>query len=504
MTRRAALNRAGIDAVRTWYRIENKADESATVFLYDEIGMFGVSAGDFAKELSEVTAASIDLRLNSPGGEVFDGLAIFNALARHPARITVHVDGIAASVTSVIAMAGDEILIDRYAQMMIHEAHAIAVGSTRDMTAMAKLLDEYSDNIAAIYASRAGGEASSWRERMRAETWFSASEAVKAGLADRIAEATVRGRPAATWDLSIFNHAGREHAPDPFATGGVIAPTPVASGPPGLAVFPLRMAEDIATTYATTLPEAVDKLRGAMASETGAVLDMACPMHESATTEGTWDAGMHEGRMPSPMSVAMAKKFYAWYDASKVEDGVMPKSAGKLPHHEVGEDGSPGAANLAGVRNALSRLPQSDIPEADVAAVRAHLRAHLGGAEDHAEQVVSDLAFDPAVFRLSVTAALAVDYDPAQIRELMQSLAADAPAAPITAAAPVDLGPLPVAPTEPAAPPDNPWEVIRTAVRMAADDAPAPPGTTTEDPADEPGFLMDASAFRTALRRATL
>ena len=231
MTKQAAPSRAGVDAARTWYRIENKAD-TAEVFLYDEIGAWGISAGDFAKELGEVTAKSIDLRLNTPGGEVFDGLAIFNALQRHPARVTVHIDGLAASIASVIAMAGDEILIDRYAQMMIHEAHAIAVGSTKDMSAMAKLLDEYSDNIAAIYSSRAGGDKTGWRERMKAETWFSASEAVKAGLADRIAETTVKGKPAATWDLSMFNHAGRAHAPDPFPAEPPPAPPPDSSPAP--------------------------------------------------------------------------------------------------------------------------------------------------------------------------------------------------------------------------------------------------------------------------------
>ncbi|MGE5827636.1 MAG: head maturation protease, ClpP-related [Micromonosporaceae bacterium] len=456
---------------KTWYRIENKAD-TATVYLYDEIGMFGVSAGSFAKELGEVNSPTIDLRLNSPGGEVFDGLAIYNALQRHPARITVHVDGIAASVTSVIAMAGDEILIDRYAQMMIHEAHAIAVGSTKDMSAMARLLDEYSDNIAAIYATRAGGDKSTWRDRMKAETWFSAAEAVKAGLADRVAEGTVKARPAATWDLSIFNHAGREHAPDPFATGGPIEPTTTGPDSPEMLIVPV-------------------------------LTSMACPMHESGTAEGTWDASMHEGRMPSPMSVAMAKKFYAWYDPSKVEDAMMPKSAGKLPHHEVGEDGTPGAANLSGVRNALSRLPQSDIPEADVAAVRAHLQAHLGAAEDHAE-TPPVLSFDPEVFRASMSAALRVDYDPGQIRDLMTSLSGTAPAPPAPTAAPVDLGPLPVAPAPEPEPAPDPWAVIRAAVRMAADDAPAPPQPSTEDPAQEPGLFVDAQAFRTALRRATL
>jgi hypothetical protein len=204
------------------------------------------------------------------------------------------------------------------------------------------------------------------------------------------------------------------------------------------------------------------------------------------------------------MPVAMARKMYGWYDPSKVEDGMMPKSAGKLPHHEVNEDGSPGAANLAGVRNALSRLPQSDIPDAEVEAVRAHLRAHLGDQpEDHAHPEI-DLVFDPAVFRDAVGRAQELPFDPVVFRDAMASLAHDAPAPPSAPPRPVDLGPTPSVPEIEPEPPPDPWSTIAAAVGLAANDAPAPPQPKTEDPAPEPGFFMDADAFRTALRRATL
>lgn len=101
------------------------------------------------------------------------------------------------------------------------------------------------------------------------------------------------------------------------------------------------------------------------------------PMHHTATVDRSWDAGMHMGRMTSPMTVATANSMFAWVDTAQADGGRVPKSACKLPHHEVSANGTPGAANLAGVRNALARLPQSDIPAADVAGVRAHLQAHL-------------------------------------------------------------------------------------------------------------------------------
>lgn len=114
------------------------------------------------------------------------------------------------------------------------------------------------------------------------------------------------------------------------------------------------------------------------------------PSHDTPTVEGTWDAGANERRLPSPMPLATARRMYAWYDGSRVEDGEVVKDACSLPHHVVSEDGTPGAANLNGVRNALSRLPQSDIPESDHERIRAHLRNHLPSGED--DEASSDAA----------------------------------------------------------------------------------------------------------------
>jgi ClpP class serine protease len=144
---------------------------------------------------------------------VFDGIAIHNALANHKAQVNVTVDGVAASIASVIAMAGDTVTMARGSQMMIHEGHTVAVGAAADMRAQADLLDTVSDTIASFYAGRAGGDVPMWRNRMRKETWYSAEEAVKAGLADAVAEPTRQLK--AQFDLSVFNYAGRSAAPAP-------------------------------------------------------------------------------------------------------------------------------------------------------------------------------------------------------------------------------------------------------------------------------------------------
>lgn len=227
-------NRARPIALRereSWYRITNRA-EAADVMLYDEIGLFGVTASDFVRELKAIKGDHINLHINSPGGEVFDAVAIYNALASHSARVSVTVDGIAASSASFIAMAGDDVRMTRNAQMMIHEAHAIGVGNAKDMRALAGLLDKCSDNIADIYAQRAGGTVAQWRARMAGETWFSAQEAVDVGLADEVIGSASRSAPKASWDLSMFRFPGRDAAPDPAIGVTEDAPVPVALAEP--------------------------------------------------------------------------------------------------------------------------------------------------------------------------------------------------------------------------------------------------------------------------------
>lgn len=179
---------ARINSAGNWYRIENSASSGVTgVYIYDEIGFWGVSASDFMDALRQINTGVIELHLNSPGGDVFDGIAIYNCLRAHKARVDVVVDSLAASAASVIAQAGDTITMMPGSQIMIHEASGLCMGNAEDMAEMARMLDQQSDNIAGIYAQAAGGERDEWRTRMKAETWYMAEEAVEIGLADRVA-----------------------------------------------------------------------------------------------------------------------------------------------------------------------------------------------------------------------------------------------------------------------------------------------------------------------------
>jgi ATP-dependent protease ClpP protease subunit len=182
---------------QVWHRISNQADGAVDMYLYDEIGFWGVSAADFVQALAGIDAEEITLHINSPGGEVFDGFAIRNAVRDHPANITVQVDGLAASIASVIAMAGDKVIMNRQARAMIHDASGLSIGNAAEMRQMADVLDTLSDDIASVYAERAGGTAAEWRDAMRATTWYSADGAVEAKLADEVVPLKQASKPEA-------------------------------------------------------------------------------------------------------------------------------------------------------------------------------------------------------------------------------------------------------------------------------------------------------------------
>ena len=194
---------------RSWYSIANRAADSAEVWIFDEIGEGGIGAEQFCRDLQALRAVkNLTLRINSPGGCAFSGVAIYNALARHQARKTVWVDGIAASIASVIAMAGNEIRIPENAIVMIHDPYALCMGTAEDMRITATALDKVKTSLVSAY-KRCGQTEDTIRAWMRDETWFTGVEAVNAGLADRLEQPV---KIAARFDLGKFNY---RHPPQP-------------------------------------------------------------------------------------------------------------------------------------------------------------------------------------------------------------------------------------------------------------------------------------------------
>lgn len=386
-----------------WYRIKNLANQAGHVeiYMYDEIGFWGVSAAEFVRQLQGLEAVHIDLRINSPGGDAWDGIAIYNALCNHPAAVTTYVDGLAASAASFIAQAGGKVIVARNATMMIHDAEGICIGNCTDMREMADLLDRTSNNIADIYAQRCS-TVLQWRKSMKAVSWYVGQEAVDSGLADELYEPEQGSddQPAERRRKANAN-AGNQKQPSPVN----------------------RTARPIST---------------------------ACPTHN--TTVVSDDDGSWEGidGLTSPLPITTAQKMYGWYDGTQVSDGEIPQSACALPHHVVNDDGTPGAAHLTATQEALDGLENSDVPEGERDAVMAHLQAHLDdgievgsvgdqsstGSDDPANQVTNfdDLAswWDPELFRTAVATAANQNalygFDPEAFREIMRAASINCPA----------------------------------------------------------------------------
>jgi ATP-dependent Clp protease, protease subunit len=142
--------------------------------------------------------------MNSPGGDVFDGLAIYNTLKRHPANVIVDVDGMALSIASIIAMAGNEIRMAKNAMMMIHDPWTISMGTADDFREQADLMDTVKGNLVTTYADRTGVPESEVSDLMSAETWMTAEQAVKAGFADAVTDEL---DIAASFDVKRYRNA---------------------------------------------------------------------------------------------------------------------------------------------------------------------------------------------------------------------------------------------------------------------------------------------------------
>jgi len=188
---------------KSWFKFENSVNDSTTVYVYDEISSFGINAKDFVSELNSVKTATINLRLNSPGGDVFDGITIHNALKRHPAKVHVQVDGLAASIASVIAMAGDQVRMAKNAFMMLHNAWCLTAGNAGDLRKLADTLEKFDTTIAKSYQDKTNAKESEIRKMMNDETWLSADEAFSKGFCDSIGDpAEIKAR----FDLAKFRN----------------------------------------------------------------------------------------------------------------------------------------------------------------------------------------------------------------------------------------------------------------------------------------------------------
>jgi ATP-dependent protease ClpP protease subunit len=185
-----------------WYRIEAKDDDNnAEIIIYDVVGWPYNDAFDLIRNLGTIKAKNISVRINSPGGDVFDGVAIFNALKEHPAHVTTKIEGLAASIASIIALAGDEVQAHKNAMYMVHDPWVLAAGNQYDLREIADILGKIGGNMLDIYYDKSNIGKRELKQMMKDETWFTAAEAKDRGLIDTILDT---GAAKAKFDLSIY------------------------------------------------------------------------------------------------------------------------------------------------------------------------------------------------------------------------------------------------------------------------------------------------------------
>jgi ATP-dependent Clp endopeptidase proteolytic subunit ClpP len=230
-----------------WYEIKNQA-KHADIYIFDVIVNYAwdedeVTAKGFIDELNALgDLTTITVHINSPGGSVYAGNVIHNVLKRHPAKVTVMIDGLAASIASVVAMAGDEVIMPKNAMMMIHDPMSICAGNSTDMRACADMLDKAQHSIVTSYTTKTGQTDEKIKELMRAETWMTATEAVELGFADTIEHET---QIAALdgFDLSAFKHPPEKITKLANNAPGRRPPTAAINQPPNKGATPMDLEQ---------------------------------------------------------------------------------------------------------------------------------------------------------------------------------------------------------------------------------------------------------------------
>jgi len=232
----------------------------------------GISAARVAAAIDGHTGA-LRLRINSPGGDAFEGFAIYNLLSEYPGKITTRVEGLAASAASIIAMVGDQIEMPPASMLMIHDAWSIAIGNADEMRAEADVIDSISQACAEVYADKAGGTADAWRGKMRAETWYTAAEAVEAGLADAATSGRHGNTAPSQQELEEraargeFRYAGRAKAPAPVINRAAARPVVKAASVGRLAGRRLISRAAVAGELLRTQPALLQRAMVSLESE---------------------------------------------------------------------------------------------------------------------------------------------------------------------------------------------------------------------------------------------
>lgn len=315
--------------MRTWY-IVNKADDGTpkSLSIMDDIGAYGVSAKSFLNDLKSVQGDTVDIEINSPGGDVFAGLAIYNGLRHSGKTINVKVLGLAASAASLIAMAGDSIEMPENAFLMIHNPWSFAMGDANEMRATADVLDKIGTGLVATYSKRTGKSEDEIKSLLDAETWMTAQEAFDAGFATKV---TAAAQVKASFELERLPenvraaYQAHQDAPDldPENPDADPAPQDEPAEPP--------FAEQVKTLAAAAGLEAYAALWAAdtKLADIGAVKARAAEAREiKALCQVAGQAALADGLIRNAITLADARQqVFAALEAGQEHIDTTPRAS---------------------------------------------------------------------------------------------------------------------------------------------------------------------------------
>lgn len=307
---------------KSWFSMNAAADGTADIAIFSDIGMWGLTANDFRNQLITLgKPTEIRISISSDGGDVADGFAIYNMLNRHPANKIVTIDGLAASMASVVAMAGDEVVMPSNAMLMIHNPWGAAIGEADQLASFADALTIMQTNIAQTYKDRTGLPLAEVRTLMNKETWFSAKEAVAKGFADRIEKAAPVD--ARAYNLTRFNRVpavfGRTSEESNMTTKNEAAEAVTKTPEQIVADDRAYQAEVRAVCKLAGKPEVADAYIAANKKVADVIAELEAQREAAAKEKGVTSISTHNNPRNDGVSVAVidtAKIYQKWNSAA--------------------------------------------------------------------------------------------------------------------------------------------------------------------------------------------
>lgn len=341
-----------VKARRPFYSLQSKQTDAGTeveLRIYDEIGFWGITAKDFVTQLDALAAnaVAITVAVNSPGGDVFDAFAIYNALRRYQGKVTARVDGIAASAASLVVMAGDTVVMPENAMLMIHNPWTIAMGTAADMRKVAEMMDKARDGIVAAYVAKSGQSETDLIQMMDEETWLTALEAQALGFCDVIEQPVKLAATARTGELlARFSKAPAALVDSLELSDEPPAPAPVSkpANAPAPAPAPVAPAALAAHVFTTCRNEKIGHVAEAVLLSSGLTTQAAVDNRITAAKEII--SLCVAAKLPDMAGSLVASGLDVEQARARLFDAVTARDAGEINNRQ--DPGTPAPAESAG------------------------------------------------------------------------------------------------------------------------------------------------------------